>query len=215
MSVITKEMESKYIELYLQTYSLSEVMRIICNDGISRNKITNILKSVGVYEGLNGPNYLTKKVENQEKLMLERYGVSNISKISSNGWCKTNSIPYIKPRVLDEDYKVYHKKVSTLSKKNIKSMSIPRYCDYTGILFSDEEGPSNPNDHRKRSIDHKVPIIICYLNGISIEDAADKNNLVYVLRYVNSIKGNTLHESFIPIAYKIRKVFINEGFKSN
>ncbi len=101
------------------------------------------------------------------------------------------------------------------TKKNIKHIDFPTYCYYTGIQFADEEGLVNPNDPRKRSVDHKVPVIICYLNGISVEQAGSIDNLTFVLKYVNSVKSNTEHKSFLAVAHKIRKVFINEGYKSN
>lgn len=55
---------------------------------------------------------------------------------------------------------------------------------------------------------------MCYLNNIRAEEAGSKDNIVFVLKYVNSVKSNTLHESFLTIANKIRKVFIDEGFES-
>jgi len=220
MVTISDDQKQKYINEYLETYSVSELLkRYQETDNINRKKLVNLLKDSGVYEGLNGPNYLKKKTENHKKLMMERYGVENWGQVKGEGWDKLNSIPYNKIDVLDTKYKKYRDRVTKLQKKyldeSIKLGTVPDYCEYTGILFADTEYENvNPNDPRKRTIDHKVPVIYCYLNDVSIKDCATPENMVFVLRYVNSIKGNTLHESFVPIAEKIRKVFINEGYKS-
>lgn len=208
----------KSIELeYQKTYSVTKVLEIISNEfeeKVGRNPVVDYLKSKNLYEGLKGPNYLKKKVENNKKIMLEKYGVENYGQLKSSGWTIQNKIPYKTIKCLDEDYRSYRKKVDKITKKNIQQIKSD-YCFYTGIKFADIDGPTNPNDPRKKSIDHRLPVIYCYLNEISIEDAGSINNIVYVLRYVNSIKGNTLEESFIPIAKKIRKIFKNEGFESN
>lgn len=203
---------------YLQEYSVSKLIVELgerFSENVGRTSITNYLKEIGVYEGLNGPNYLRKKTENNVKIMNERYGVDNWGQIDGEGWSKLNSIPYQKVSYLDGEFTDYRKKVDKLSKKNKKNIAETSYCFYTGIRFVDvEQDRVNPNDPRKRTLDHKIPIIICYLNGIDYEDAASVDNLIYVLRYVNSIKSNTDNDSFIPIAQKIRKVFLNEGFES-
>jgi len=218
----TDELKDFIRNSYLKNYSVTKVIDEVKSNfqgniegNIGRNPITNYLKEIGIYEGLNGSNYLKKKVENNVKIMNERYGVDNWGQVNGEGWSKLNSIPYEKISYLDTDFLEYRKLVDKLSKKNKKFITEDVYCYYTGIMFADAEYDKvNPNDPRKRSLDHKIPIIICYLDGISCEDVASLDNLIYVLRYVNSIKSNTDHDSFIPIARKIRKVFINEGFKS-
>lgn len=208
-------MKQFYIDTYLETYSVSEILRRR-GDNIGRTRIVKILKDEGIYEGLNGENYLKKKVENYENLMLDKYGVKNVGQLPGNGWESQNSIPYEKIGFLGAECKEYKKLVEKYTKKNVSKIEKPRYCFYTGIRFADDELESvNPNDPRKRTVDHKVPVIICYLNGVDPKVAASVDNLIFVLRYVNSIKSNTLHESFLSIAPKIRKVFINEGFESN
>lgn len=211
---ITDEMKTKYIEKYQDTYSVSEVLRTF-NDGVGRGRIVKVLKEAGIYEGLSGPNYLKKKVENNEKIMMDKYGVINWGQTKEGGYKKQNKIPYQKISYLDDQYKEYRAAVEKETRKNIKKIDLPKHCYYTGIQFADEEGPVNPNDPRKRSVDHKVPVIICYLNGIPVEQAGNIDNIVFVLKYVNSVKSNTEHESFLAISHKIRKVFINEGYKSN
>ena len=213
--IITEEMKDSYINLYKDTYSVSEILRQ-SNDGVGRTKIEKILKEEGIYEGLNGKKYLEKKTENLKNICQEKYGVDNYSQLKLSGWATQNDIPYKKINFLNEEYKLYNKEITKLTKKNSKKIEETQYCFYTGIQFIDvEQDKVNPNDPRKRTIDHKIPVIICYLNNISVEDASSVDNIVYVIRYVNSIKGNTLHDSFLSIAPKIRKVFINEGCKSN
>jgi len=212
---ISTKMKTFYIDTYKQTYSVSEIMRL-ANDGVGRSRIVSILRQEDIYEGLSGPNYLKRKVENLEKIMMQRHGVSNAGQLEYGGYQSRNKIPYEKLDFLSTDYKTYREQVDKKTRINIKQISDMRYCYYTGIEFADvSQDKVNPNDPRKRSIDHKMPVIICYLNDISIEDASSIDNITYVLKYVNSIKGNTLHESFLAISPKIRKVFVDEGYKSN
>jgi hypothetical protein len=205
----------KYIDLYLETYSVSEILRQY-GDEINRRSLEKILKDANVYEGLNGPNYLAMKVAKQKEYMLNTYGVENWGQISG-GYKIINARDKDTISYLDHEYKAYAKEVDKATKKTVKTTfgkTFPTHCFYTDILFADEEKEPNPNDVRKRSIDHKIPKIICYLNGISAEEAGNIDNVIFVLKYVNSIKGNTLHDSFIPIAQKIRKVFLDEGYSS-
>lgn len=215
------ENREKIIEEYLRTFSVSEILRNINSkfklhgfSVVTRKDLVNILKKENVYEGLNGKNYLKNKVEKNKKIMMEKYGVENWGQTSNGGYKSLNKIPYKKISYLSDGYKKYREQVEEITRKNIKEIELPKYCEYTGIKFSDEEGKTNPNDPRKRSVDHKISVMICYLNDISVEEAGSKDNIVFVLKYVNTIKGNTLHESFLTIADKIRKVFINEGYES-
>lgn len=211
---ITDEIKNIIIDCYKNTYSVSEVLRELklMSLNIGRNRVVNVLKECDLYEGLTGKNYSEMKVNKLKKIMTEKYGIENWGQLKTSGYVVDNKIEYKKISFLDEEYKKYCKKVQLLTKKNIKKIKNTDYCYYTGILFSDVEGKSNPNDPRKKSIDHKIPKIICYLNGISAEDASSIDNLIFVLKYVNSVKGNTDHESFLNIAKKIREVFINEGY---
>jgi NTP pyrophosphatase (non-canonical NTP hydrolase) len=216
VSKITDEMKDIYIRLYKQTYSVSEVMKTV-NDGVGRGRIVEILKKEGIYEGLKGPNYLARKVKKHEELMMRKYGVVNWGQTKDGGYKKMNKVPYRKISYLTEEAKEYRKKVDVLTRKNIKEKygkNLPKYCYYTGIMFADEEGQVNPNDPRKRSVDHKIPVLHCFLKGISIKEAAAIDNIVFVLKYVNSIKAQSTEESIAPIIDSIRRIFINEGFIS-
>lgn len=213
--LITKTEVDEIIKIYKNTYSVSEVQRNL-GPGIGRKRIEKILKELNLYEGMTGPNYLAKKVELNKSICLERYGVDNISKLTGGSFIETNKLHYDKPNYLTIDFEKYKKMVVRNTKKNIKKLkNIPNYCEYTGIQFSDINGQVNPNCFRKRSVDHIVPIIHCYISGKTIEETSDISNIKFVLRYVNSIKGNTTHESFLPLAAKIREIFINENIQHN
>lgn len=211
---ITDDIENVIIDFYKKTYSVTQVIKNLKEQSltIGRNRIVKILKKHNIYEGLTGKKYSEAKVNNLKILMKSKYGVENWGELKLSGYVLNNTIEYKKISYLDEKYKEYCKQVNLLTKKNIKKMEKINYCYYTGILFSDAVKVSNPNDPRKKSIDHKVPKIICYLNNISVEEASKIDNLAFVLKYVNSVKGNTDHESFLKIAKKIREVFINEGY---
>lgn len=205
------------INLYKEHYSVSEVLRQIESSGIytNRNRIVKILTDANIYEGINGENYLKKHQHRIKKVIKEKYGVENYGTIS-RGFGSSNKIPYKNVSYLTDGFLEYKKAVERLTARNIKKIQKPKYCEYTGILFVDEEiQKPNPNDPRKRSVDHRIPIIVCYLTGVSIQEAASINNIAFVLRYVNTIKGNTNYESFVLLAQKIREAYINEGFKSN
>jgi CxxC motif-containing protein len=206
--------EKKYKECYSTTQVVKSVNELY-NLHLGRGAIEEYLKYIKIYEGLTGENYLKNKVEKNKKVMMERYGVENWGQTSDGGYKAQNKIPYDKIPILSKDFKRYKLEVEKVTKQNKKHIKNIDFCFYTGIRFVDtEQEKVNPNDPRKRSIDHKIPIIICFLNNISPEIAGGIDNLIFVLKYVNSIKGNTLHESFLSIAPKIRKVFINEGYKS-
>lgn len=214
---ITEDMKQQYIKLYKETYSVTQVMNIV-NDGVGRRKINKILKDAGIYEGLNGPNYLKKKQEVIQNIMVDRYGVRNISQLKKTGYTTLNKIEYQKIGKINEELHVYKSAVRKLTEKNIKehyNKNLPEYCYYTGIRFADAiQDKVNPNDPRKRSIDHKLPIIMGYYGGHSVEEVADINNITFVLKYVNTVKCNMPEDAFIPLAKKIREVFIHEGFES-
>lgn len=202
------------ISLYKTSYSVSEVLRYLKTKGISigRLKVTNILKNAGLYEGLSGKNYTKKKAEQHKKIMLEKYGVDNISKIK-NAWSSLNKIYYDKIS-FDDDLKRYNESVRKLTSKNKKYFDNEEYCFYTGVKFADFiKSEVNPNDPFKKTIDHKKPIILCFFEGLSVEEAASLDNLVCVCRYANSLKSNTTNESFLEIAKILKRKFIDEGYE--
>ena len=145
--------------------------------------------------------------------MQEKYGVDNISQIKTNKLIESNNIEYNKFS-FDDDLKKYMKDVRNYSKNLVtrkKSIIPPKTCFYTGIEFAEEfKDNVNPNDPLKRTVDHKHPIILCFLADWSVEDAGGKDNIVFVLRYINSVKSNTTHECFLPIANSLKERLRNE-----
>lgn len=213
----TSIIKQQIIEIYIKEWSVSEIDRQLNNGGkprvFGREGIVKVLKEAGVYEGLTGSNYLKKHTARVKRAMVNKHGVENYGQIT-RGFKKYNEIPIENISALNEEYKIYRSAVERLTIKNLKHKTKPEYCEYTGIQFVDHDNrAANPNDPRKRSVDHKVPIVICYLNGVSVEEASSVSNLSFVLRYVNSIKSNSNHDSFLPISQKLREIFINEGYQ--
>ena len=187
---------------YLKTYNVSEILRKFPNT--NRRRVTAFLKEEGIFESLNGENYLKTRVKEHEALMMQRYGVKNYGQISG-GWKEQNQIPYDKLD-FEPELKEYKDAVNKLTRKKFQRMKdIPTNCFYSGIEFSDIKGKPNPNDPFKRTIDHKKPIILCYFDDMSVEEAADEANLIFIIRYLNSLKSNTTHEAFLPIAEKFNQ----------
>ena len=146
--------------------------------------------------------------------MLSRYGVENAGMIKGNGW-KNNHVIKNKISFIDE-YRSYCEKVNNITKDNTKQLIDTGYCYYTGIKFADRKvTPVNPNDPLKRSIDHKISKWIGFLHNIPPENIGDIGNIVYCLKYCNTMKNNMTEDSFAPYALEIRKRLINEGFESN
>lgn len=215
MPVSAKEIITKHVD---QGYGLSELIEIYDWSPIvvnSRNFIKNhVLKDK--YESQSKKRRM-RTANKVKSTMMERYGVPNIGMIK-NGWTDLNKIEYERLSYV-EDFIQYKKDVVYHTSKLVKAIlkeKEPRYCGYTGIQFKDYETDKvNPNDPRKRSVDHRVPSIISYINGLSPEEASVEENLVFCLRWVNSVKGNTTEESFLPIALHLRKRLIDEGFEHN
>jgi hypothetical protein len=70
-------------------------------------------------------------------------------------------------------------------------------CQLTGITFADELSEQvNPNDYRKRTCDHKRSVLACYLDGLTPEKCASPDNLIFICRYANSVKGNMSVDDF-------------------
>lgn len=212
LEIETNLKKDNIIELYKQTYSVSDVLsKMKLSEGY-RKYIVSMLKREGIYEGVGGKSAQYKQVK-IKSTMLSKYGVENAGMMPGNGWrndVTMNEIIFIK------EYKLYSDKVDIVTKKNIKQLIDMGFCYYTGIKFADIEGePVNPNDPLKRSVDHKISKWVGFLNNIPPENIGDIGNLVYCLKYCNTMKNNMTEESFAPFAMELRKRLINEGFESN
>jgi hypothetical protein len=220
MIVITRELREIIQQKYLETYSVTKVIQYLRSIGVGlgRVPITNVLKENKIFESYTGKNYIEQKAVRHLQLLQERYGVTNWGQTSNGGFKEANKIPYKKTKLF-EDYRTYRLAVERLTIKQVKRMKrlkqIPAYCELTTIRFADEEGPVNPNDPRKRTTDHKIPIIICFLSKMTVQEAADSTNLAFILRMVNSLKSSTLFDSFKPYANAIRERLLDEGFESS
>ena len=203
------------VELYKNEESIVDCIKsVLHNDDIKFLMsyyafVEKELKSRGVHVGLRATTKRTKKIQ---QTTIKNHGTLYISK----NWSTINKIPYKKLSFVDSEFSKYSKAVQKLTAKNIKKKPKTDYCEYTGIKFGDVDGTEcNPNSPIKRSIDHKIPTVWGFFNNIPVEEIAGVDNLAYVLKYVNTVKANTLYESFIPIVLKLRKIFKNEGYESN
>lgn len=213
------ELRQEIKNSYRAHYAVSEVLTELKNKGykVNREGITNLLKREGIYEGLTGPNYIRKHKERTKKAMVKKHGVENYGQITG-GFANANKIEYKKTTAFSEDYEVYKQQVRIFTARSIKKIDAPDYCEYTGIRFADADKPAkeiNPNDPIKRSIDHKVPVLIGFINGVPAEEIGAVDNLAFVIRHINTVKSNTGYKEFMPVAEKLREIYINEGFESN
>lgn len=85
----------------------------------------------------------------------------------NSGFIAMNNVPYDKPP-FDDEYADYCKTVKKITDKTVRKLKdaglIPLYCKYSGIMFAESEQERvNPNDWRKRSVDHIKPIVSCFL----------------------------------------------------
>lgn len=207
--------EKEVIDQYINNELSIDELGAWCNEKFYTNQNAHYkllkpwLSERGIYRG----NSITTKRRTKkiQETTLQNHGTLVVSHYRID----SNKIIYKKVPYLDIGYKKYYDAVTKETKKSLKEKEIKQYCEYTGIKFGDANGEMiNPNDPVKRSVDHKIPIIWGYLNNIPINIIGGKENLAYVLKYVNTVKGNTLYESFIPLAIKIRKIFKDEGYES-
>lgn len=220
----SEETKQHIVNVYKKHFSVSEVMKNIPYEGrLGRGPVVDYLKHIGLYEGL-GPNNTRLRIQKVHNTLDSRYGVTNPSQLDdAAGLRERNNRPYDRVKYLGTDLVEYKRAVERATKTSIRKEYGPRfnkkwppaYCEYTGIMFADKEGSPNPNDPRKRTVDHIIPVVICYINGSTVQAAASLDNVAFVLRCVNSLKANTAYKDFIPIAHKLRKVLIDEGFQSN
>jgi hypothetical protein len=201
------------VEMYKNTHNVSLLLREF---DISRNCLQKLLKDVGIYEP---SSILSRKARALaiKVSMQDKYGIDNPGQFQSqknalqvrNGYHKT----YLQ---INEDFKEYSEEVDYITNKNKKYIIDSHYCFYTGIKFIDYINETvNPNDPLKRTIDHKLSKLDGFYSNTSPEIIGSKINLVYCLRYCNSIKGNMSVDSFQLYAKQIRERLINEGCQSN
>lgn len=207
------ELQEQLVEMY-KTKSLTEINKYFWEyHNIPREKIINYLKINGIYD---------KLINNKKQSLAMKK--SHAERGYSIGYVQQNKISYKIPK-FGKEFKEYRGIVEKMTTKMIRKYfytnnrvdesKMPQYCYYTGIKFDDCKGPTNPNSWLKRSVDHKISIIHGFLLGKTPEEICSMDNLIFVLKYVNTIKGNTVHESFKSMAKILRGRFINEGYEHN
>lgn len=145
-----------------------------------------------------------------------RYGVINPGQLENSPIKLANKIPYTAPIFYKQFYE-YKQEVERFTKRFIRQCKnknqLPTHCEYTGIEFADtKRSIVNPNDWFKRTIDHRISVLQCYLNEWTVEQACVPSNLVFCLRYINTIKGNISENEFIKnYVPKLKKLLSNEN----
>jgi 5-methylcytosine-specific restriction endonuclease McrA len=209
-------------DMYLDTYSVAEcVERIIKRENslISHSQIRkfmdNYLDSLGIREGISGENSQRMKQIKIVQSVKNKYGVDNVGQLPGNGWSKINNIPYEKLNFVDDMAK-FRKKVNSATEKTVhqlrKKNNISKTCHYTNIQFNDVLLKRvNPNDPFKRTVDHIIPVTEAFLRGLSVEETASENNIVFCLRVINTLKSNTSYDDFVKNYLPYIKEKLNES----
>jgi len=203
------------VEEYKKSYSVSEILKNLnlYTSKAARNHIVSILKNEGIYQGVGGLSALHKQ-KKMQKTMMDRYGVINHGQLPTGGW-KNNDAEKSKLLFLD-NFKEYCKHVNIHTNRNKKLMIKSKFCHYTGIAFVDDTKTHiNPNDSLKRSIDHKISKWIGFMSKLPPDFIGSTTNLVYCLKYCNTVKNQMDDQMFMPFAKIIREKLIDEGYKSN
>ena len=204
---------NEMIEMYKENHNVSMLLRKF---DISRNCLQRLLEDVGIYEpssiSSRNARALAVKLSMQDK-----YGIDNPGQFESQKKALHIRNSFVKTHLMVEsDFKKYSKEVDYFTNKNKKYIIDSGYCFYTGIKFVDYVLESiNPNDPLKRTIDHKMSKLEGFYSNTSPDIIGSRVNLVYCIRYCNSIKGNMSTASFQPYAKLIRERLINEGCQSN
>lgn len=194
-------------ERYTETYSVTDCCEYVVNrektmvkPSAIRKKVKEYLGSLGVIEGASGVNRNFARSNKFVATMKSRYGVTNPGQLDGNGFSESNKIPYTKLKITDE-YNQFRRAVDNLTFKIVEKLKktnhIPRNCFYTGIKFNDNVLIKvNPNDPKKRTVDHKTPVTEAFFRGWTVEQTCDIDNLVFCLRVVNTMKGHLNEKEF-------------------
>lgn len=168
---------------------------------VGRHLITRCISNSGT--ALRGFKYDDNsrefKQSQMKKTLYERYGVINYGQLDNQGYSGLNNIPYTIPKFI-QPFNIYRDEVQVLTRKLVNNLKqrgkLPSTCSVTGIEFADCKGKVNPNDFRKRSVDHCNSILCCFLNGVPPYEVANINNITFMLKYCNTIKGNMNLQEF-------------------
>lgn len=202
------------IKEYNKNPNLTDISNIF---NISVDPLRKFLKKVEIYNPYS-KKALNLRYKKIKSTLNEKYGeeVNNVSKLQADKLKKRNALPKCEIPFI-EDSKNYAWQVNQYTNKSIKKLIDSEYCYYTGIKFADyfmTEGV-NPNDYLKKTTDHKISILYGYLTGIDPKIIGDVTNLVYCIRYCNSLKSisNVNDSDFREICLQIRKKLIDAGYE--
>ena len=185
--------------------------------GFSYPAIKSYLESLGidVKKVWHDPERSALRTERARQTSLKKYGVDNPSKAAHirkkveqtcmnrygvhNG--STSAVSQIKHYILGMDvepnqkmeYQQYKTTVHKLTEKNKKHLSFSGICFYSGVAIQRHR---SINDDFRASIDHKIPVIIGFINKIPAEDIASVNNLVWCAKLLNTYKRTMTEEQF-------------------
>jgi hypothetical protein len=179
----TTEYKDKIKETSLERYGVENISQI---EYIKEKKRKTSMSKYGVDNFFKTAEHKNNFIET----IISKYGVDNVFKnkdiidkikntnINSGRWSG------------DNNYKIYRRKVNYETSKNKKVI----FENWDGIDFYDQEyiKPNlllNSNDNRYPSIDHKIPVLYGYLNGISSKEISKFDNLCITKRIINSKKG--------------------------
>jgi hypothetical protein len=185
---------------------------------IGRNFVEKCITSLGgtlrgLAQDTKARNLRTIK---RKETLKKKYGVINTGQFENSPIKLANQIPYTVPK-FSVDLNEYRKDIERAARKYVRQCKtkkeLPTHCEYTGIKFADAENkPTNPNDWFKRTIDHRVSVLHCYLDGWTVEQASDPSNLVFCLRYINTTKGNISEKEFLKnYLPKLKKLLLDEN----
>lgn len=202
------------IEEYNKNPSLTDICNIF---NVDANPLRKFLKKAGVYNPYS-KKALNLRSEKVKSTLNEKYGedVNNISKLHIDKLKQRNALPKSEMPFIEE-FKTYSWHVNHYTNKSVKKLVDTEYCYYTGIRFADyfmTEGV-NPNDYLKKTIDHKISLLYGFLTGMDPKIIGDVTNLVYCIRYCNSLKSNSnaSDSDFQEICRQIRRKLIDAGYE--
>lgn len=180
---------------YLDGYSISALVR---KYSVSRCTAQNIITESG--HSLRGFNHTKESAafvaKEISKTVMKNHGVKNIGMLKNSGFTVANKIEYNKPAFYEE-FLVYKDEVGKQTRRNVNKMGeLPTHCYITGLEFADTQGAANPNDFFKRTVDHKKSVLECFIDGDTVEETAAEKNIIFILRYINNVKGNQNIDTF-------------------
>lgn len=172
-------------------------------------EVRKLLKSKNIYK-----KYLPLRTIKHKNTMMKRYGVLNNGQLpeAREKLSKRNNAVVFRVEFLGKAYKEYCKRVIsyTQTTKRQKKM-VPDVDYYTGLPFpEDMKSPDLMQGDLYPTIDHKLSVLFCFLNGISARDCAAESNLAWTFRFINSFKQHLTETQFRDTILPLVKPFIEK-----